>query len=74
MLLDLTWKDLCSFTCTAVESLGEFLALFHFCISAKNQDLSINCSIISLVYRMVDFPKDARQELIKIQDGILTAK
>lgn len=74
MLLGLSWKDLCSFICTAVESLKEFLALFHFCISAQNQDLSTNCNNISLLYRMVDFPKDARQELIKIQDGILTAK
>lgn len=73
-MLDLSWKDLCSFTCTAVGSLGEFLALFHFCISAKNQDLSTNCSIISLLYRMVDFPKDAKQELIKIQGGVLTTK
>lgn len=69
MLLDLSWRDLCCFTCTAVESLGEFLALFYFCISAKNQDLSTNCSIISPKYSVVDFPKDARQELIKIQGG-----
>lgn len=57
--LGISWRDLCSFTCTAVESLGEFLALFHFCISAKNQDLSIKrCTHMM----WVDFTKAARQE------------
>jgi hypothetical protein len=46
--LQLLFKEICGFylfiylflTCTAVESLREFLVLFNFCISAKIQDPS----------------------------------
>jgi hypothetical protein len=47
LFLDVGWRDLCSFMCTAVESFGEFLALFNFCISAKTQDLSTKGRITS---------------------------